>query len=119
MEPVDDLTQVANEANCVTAPSPLTFEQLDQPFGFVLYTKKLNTCGKKLEIKQFKDFAYVTLNKNRVGTLVNSYNGKSVHSLNLHGCKQGDELGILVENQGRQTYETINDYKVRRVWVTV
>ncbi|VDM67347.1 unnamed protein product [Strongylus vulgaris] len=46
-----------------------------------------------------------------LGTFVNSYNGKSLHTVNLRGCTPGATLSILVENQGRQTYETINDYK--------
>uniref|UniRef100_A0A183FJL0 Beta-galactosidase n=1 Tax=Heligmosomoides polygyrus TaxID=6339 RepID=A0A183FJL0_HELPZ len=45
------------------------------------------------------------------GTFVHSYNGKSKKSVDLSGCSPGNILTILVENQGRQTFETINDYK--------
>ncbi|EPB69728.1 glycosyl hydrolase family 35 [Ancylostoma ceylanicum] len=84
MVPVDDLTQPPNRRNCISSPSPMSFEQINQPFGFVLYTR---------------------------GTFMHSYNGKSRRSVDLDDCNPGDVLTIFVENQGRQTYETINDYK--------
>lgn len=37
---------------------------------------------------------------------------KTINRLQLSSCKVGDVLQILVENQGRLTYETIYDYKV-------
>ncbi|KAK5971108.1 hypothetical protein GCK32_010712, partial [Trichostrongylus colubriformis] len=45
------------------------------------------------------------------GTFINSFNGQSVRSVDLKGCTPGNTLQILVENQGRQTFQTINDPK--------
>ncbi|KAK6046133.1 hypothetical protein COOONC_16363, partial [Cooperia oncophora] len=111
MEPVDDLSGAPHEQNCITSDSPMSFEKIGQPFGFVLYTTKMDSCGYSLNITLLKDFGYVYLNKNHLGTFVNSFNGQSKRSVDLKGCTPGDTLQILVENQGRQTYETINDYK--------
>ncbi|VDO35313.1 unnamed protein product [Haemonchus placei] len=84
MEPVDDLSQLSNRLNCITSSKPMSFEEIGQPFGFVLYTR---------------------------GTFINSYNGQSKRTVDLKGCIPGNTLQIFVENQGRQTFETINDYK--------
>lgn len=111
MLPMDDLSLPPNRRACVSSPSPMSFEQLGQPFGFVLYTRKMEVCGKSIEIKELKDFGYVYMNKQHLGTFVHSYNGKSKKSVDLSGCSPGNILTILVENQGRQTFETINDYK--------
>ncbi|KAK5971721.1 Beta-galactosidase [Trichostrongylus colubriformis] len=111
MKPVDSLSRPPNEQNCITSSSPMSFEKIGQPFGFVLYTREMNTCGFSLNITLLKDFGYVYLNKNHLGTFINSFNGHSVRSVDLKGCTSGSTLQILVENQGRQTYETINDYK--------
>ncbi|PIO60836.1 hypothetical protein TELCIR_17658, partial [Teladorsagia circumcincta] len=111
MEPVDDLTRLGNEQNCITSSSPMSFEKIGQPFGFVLYKREMQSCGYSLNITLLKDFGYVYMNKNHLGTFVNSFNGQSKRSVDLKGCTPGDTLQILVENQGRQTYETINDYK--------
>ncbi|KAK6759062.1 hypothetical protein RB195_016340 [Necator americanus] len=111
MVPVDDLSASPSSRNCISSVSPMSFEQISQPFGFVLYTRKMDVCGKRLEVKLLKDFGFVYLNNKHLGTLMHSYNGQSERTVHLEGCNPGDILTILVENQGRQTYETINDYK--------
>ncbi|KJH50931.1 glycosyl hydrolase family 35 [Dictyocaulus viviparus] len=112
LQPVNDLSRPPKKSGCISSKSPMSFEQLNQPFGFVLYTKRMTSCGKRLEIKQLKDFGYVYLNSKYLGTFMHSYYGKIKNSVDLDGCNPGDMLIILVENQGRQTYETINDSKV-------
>ncbi|ETN79569.1 glycosyl hydrolase family 35 [Necator americanus] len=111
MVPVDDLSASPSSRNCISSVSPMSFEQINQPFGFVLYTRKMDVCGKRLEVKLLKDFGFVYLNNKHLGTLMHSYNGQSERTVHLEGCNPGDILTILVENQGRQTYETVNDYK--------
>ncbi|KAL6743351.1 hypothetical protein Aduo_016397 [Ancylostoma duodenale] len=111
MLPVDDLARPPKRQNCVSSTSPLSFEQINQPFGFVLYIRKMDLCGKSLKVKQLKDFGYVYMNKKHLGTFIHSYHGKSKRSIDLDGCSAGDVLTIFVENQGREVYKTINDYK--------
>ncbi|KHJ76473.1 hypothetical protein OESDEN_23907, partial [Oesophagostomum dentatum] len=101
----------ANGGTCVTADDPMSFEQLGHPFGFVVYMKKLEKCGKTLEIEKLKDFGYVILGKNHIGTMINSYYGKSKRTVSLEGCKDGDTLAILVENSARLTSGTADDHK--------
>ncbi|VDL83671.1 unnamed protein product [Nippostrongylus brasiliensis] len=109
--PTGDFSDVPHNSDCIVSKTPKTFEKLGQPFGFVLYARNLETCGKSLEVKELKDFGYVYMNGKHLGTFEHLFNGKSVKTVELDGCTPGDVLYILVENQGRQTYETINDYK--------
>ncbi|XGW06474.1 hypothetical protein V3C99_016630 [Haemonchus contortus] len=111
MEPVDDLSQLHSRLNCITSSRPMSFEEIGQPFGFVLYTREMESCGYSLNITLLKDFGYVYMNRNHLGTFINSYNGQSKRTVDLKGCTPGNTLQIFVENQGRQTFETINDYK--------
>ncbi|KAJ1352677.1 hypothetical protein KIN20_009078 [Parelaphostrongylus tenuis] len=110
LQPISDLSQQIN-GNCIFSETPMSFEQIGQPFGFVLYTRKMETCGKRLQVKQLKDFGYVYLQQKHLGTLIHSYYDKTKNYVDLEGCVPGDRLIILVENQGRQTTETINDPK--------
>ncbi|RCN33490.1 glycosyl hydrolase family 35, partial [Ancylostoma caninum] len=103
---------------CEDSEDPMSFEKLEQPFGFVIYIKvlnfyslKLETCGKTLDIKQLKDFGYVILNGNHTGTFMNSYYGKAKRSVDLERCNPGDMLSILVENTARLTSGIENDRK--------
>ncbi|RCN33602.1 glycosyl hydrolase family 35 [Ancylostoma caninum] len=91
---------------CEDSEDPMSFEKLEQPFGF-----KLETCGKTLDIKQLKDFGYVILNGTHTGTFMNSYYGKAKRSVDLERCNPGDILAILVENTARLTSGTENDRK--------
>ncbi|VDM74121.1 unnamed protein product [Strongylus vulgaris] len=56
MVPVDGLYHPPNEENCITAASPMSFEQLNQPFGFVLYTRVEKKTLKLLSLYQFDIF---------------------------------------------------------------
>ncbi|EPB72383.1 glycosyl hydrolase family 35 [Ancylostoma ceylanicum] len=96
---------------CEDSEDPMSFEKLEQPFGFVTYIKKLETCGKTLDIKQLKDFGYVIINETHMGTFMNSYYGKAKRSVDLEGCTPGDTLAILVENTARLTSGIENDRK--------
>lgn len=46
------------------------------------------------------------------GVFVDRFGNYSKRWIDLVGAKPGSHLGILVENRGRQTIETINDFKV-------
>lgn len=99
-------------SKCYQSDSPLSFEKIHHPFGFVVYSAKTKSCG-DLFIDLFADFAYVFVNKQFEGRLVRQFYNESSHSLKLPHCaeNQWNELRIVVENQGRQTYLTINDRK--------
>ena len=78
---------------------PMTFEKLDVDYGFVLYQTALPESG-DLTIKTLRDRALVYLNREFVGLLERT---KPNGSVKISG-QPGDELSILVENQGRLNY---------------
>uniref|UniRef100_A0A8R1DHI1 Glyco_hydro_35 domain-containing protein n=1 Tax=Caenorhabditis japonica TaxID=281687 RepID=A0A8R1DHI1_CAEJA len=98
--------------DCVDSNRPISFEELNHPLGLVAYQASIQSCG-NLSIPSFADFVYVYLNGKYVDTLTRHYYNLSRHSVTLNGCSENSEnrLFLLVENQGRQTYETINDRK--------
>uniref|UniRef100_A0A914EBG3 Beta-galactosidase n=1 Tax=Acrobeloides nanus TaxID=290746 RepID=A0A914EBG3_9BILA len=102
---ISTLTQI--QETCHSTNYPMTFEQIDHPYGYVIYTTTLQTTGKNLSTPHIKDFGYVFLNNVYQGML----NKGNPTSINLNGANAGDILRILVENGGRQAYWTINDYK--------
>ena len=80
--------------------TPLTFEQVGQENGFMLYETgidKLFTDPAKLEITEIHDRAYIFVNKEPRGVLSRAENVKSMPLF----VDVGDTLQILVENQGR------------------
>lgn len=90
--------------NALPAPvlhaSPLTFEQLHQAYGFVLYRTVLNGDGKQsiLKIDQLRDYGILFINGKRVGTLDRRLNQDSMAVVMPKGKVI---LDILVENLGR------------------
>lgn len=82
--------------------TPLTFEDLSQPYGFVLYRTTIDG-GKSgvLKIKDLRDYGIVFINGKRVGVLDRRLKQDSLH-LDLPEGKL--RLDILVENLGRINY---------------
>ncbi|XP_036320849.1 beta-galactosidase [Rhagoletis pomonella] len=94
----------------VRAEHPLTFESLDQYSGLVLYETELphlKIDPTVLTVNELHDRAYVFVNEELVGTL-SRRNGISSMPLSKG---LGSRLQLLVENQGRINYETLNDTK--------
>lgn len=89
---------------------PKSFEALNQDQGFVLYQAKLPHSFRDpsvLELTRFADRGYVYLNRSLVGVLSRENQINSVPiTLGL-----GDNLEILVENQGRLGSQPIIDLK--------
>lgn len=81
---------------------PLTFEDLKQDYGYMLYRTKI-AGGRKglLQVKQLRDFALVFVNQKRVGILDRRM---LLDSLELT-LPQGEVmLDIFVENMGRVNF---------------
>ncbi|KAK0400067.1 hypothetical protein QR680_003338 [Steinernema hermaphroditum] len=97
---------------CKHSKYPMTFEELDVPYGFVLYETKLKVAGSVLKVDVLKDHGYVMLDGEYMGTLVDVFGSFKRHSISMpKDAEPGMALSIMVENRGRQTYETINDFK--------
>ena len=86
-------------ANPVSSSGPLTFEDLNQAYGFVMYRTTINGGGKQLlKIKDLRDYGIVFINGKRVGALDRRLYQDSLY-LNLPQGKV--RLDILIENMGR------------------
>lgn len=97
------LTRSADLLNILPKPvlskTPLTFEDLNQDYGFVLYRSTL-TGGKTgvLKLNDLRDYAVIMINGKRAGVLDRRHKQDSLE-LTLPAGKV--KLDILVENLGR------------------
>lgn len=55
-------TLIQIQETCTSSTDPLTFEQIDHPYGFVLYTTTLKAGGKTLATPNIRDYGYVFVN---------------------------------------------------------
>ncbi len=83
----------------VTSPRPLTFEKLNQAYGYVLYRTKVKYAKPGiLKIKELRDYGIVYVNGNKVGVLDRMIKQDSLY-INI---KPGENtIDILIENGGR------------------
>jgi beta-galactosidase len=105
-----DINSLKEKSEQVNNEKPLTFEDLNQGNGYVLYSKKfIQPLSGKLEINGLRDFATVYVNGEKVGEL-NRYYKK--YSMEIEIPFNGT-LEILVENMGRINYgsEIVNNLK--------
>lgn len=105
-----DIASLKDSINPVVTDTPLSFEQLNQGHGYVLYSKKfVQPISGKLEINGLRDFATVYVNGEKVGEL-NRYYKK--YSMEIE-IPFNATLEILVENMGRINYgaEIVNNLK--------
>ncbi|WPV00847.1 beta-galactosidase family protein [Mucilaginibacter sp. cycad4] len=101
--PAVKLTQSVSLLNTLPAAkeniTPLTFEDLHQDYGFVLYRTILNgSKSGQLKLKELRDYAVIMINGKEAGTLDRRLNQDSLY-LKLPAGKV--TLDILVENLGR------------------
>ncbi len=96
-----DLFELTNKIVPVVSDTPQTFESLNQGYGYVLYSKKIDKQIKgKLEISGLRDYAIVYVNGKKIATLNRVFNNYSC-DINL---PLNATLDILVENMGRINY---------------
>ncbi|WP_369142726.1 beta-galactosidase family protein [Streptomyces sp. R44] len=104
------LPSAAALAPRIDSRRPLTMEELEQDFGFVLYETTLPLRGPALlEIEHVRDRAQVFVDGQPVGVLERE---NHEHALAFTVPRAGGVLSILVENQGRVNYgQGIHDRK--------
>jgi beta-galactosidase len=105
-----DLFAIKEKMNPEVSDKPLTFEDLNQGNGYVLYSKHFSQpiIG-KLAIKGLRDYALIYVNGEKVGELDRYYKNYSCDiDIPINGT-----LDILVENMGRINYgaEIIHNLK--------
>lgn len=94
-----------------TSDRLLTFEELDQFSGFVLYETelpKLTRDPSNLVVTSLRDRATVYIDDELVGVLSRE---NLINTLPI-SAGYGSKLSIIVENQGRINYAIADDYKV-------
>jgi beta-galactosidase len=92
----------SNLGKPVESERPLSFEDIDQGYGFVLYRTTLaNAASGLLKIKELRDYATVYLNGKRISVLDRRL---KQDSLQLESPTANSILDILVENNGRINY---------------
>lgn len=104
--------RLATDTNQRRSEKPLSFEQIDQFSGLVLYETILSPAKinpTRLTINGLHDRAYVFLNESLVGILSRE-NGIDSMPINV---TQTQSLQIFVENQGRINFNVTDDFKVR------
>lgn len=83
----------------ISNKTPLTFEDLQQDYGYVLYRTKIKGGAKGiLKINALRDYAVLFVNKKQVGVLDRRLKQDSLE-INLPAGEV--QLDILVENMGR------------------
>ncbi|MFE9133017.1 beta-galactosidase [Streptomyces sp. NPDC007355] len=93
------LPSAAALAPRIDSRRPLTMEEMEQDFGFVLYETTLPLRGPVLlEVEHVRDRAQVFVDGQLVGVLERE---NHEHSLAFTSPGAGSVLSILVENQGR------------------
>lgn len=89
----------------VASTNPLTFEDLDQSYGYVLYQTSLAAGeGGKLVLNGLHSYAQIYINRKLVGTLDRR---NEVYDMDLPRVEKDSVLDILVENTGRVNYSKV------------
>lgn len=82
--------------------TPLTFEDMDQSYGYVLYRTSLNNgSGGTLTLEGLHDYAQVYIDQHLIGTIDRRIDQTT---LELPRVTHSATLDILVENTGRVNY---------------
>lgn len=86
----------------ISNPTPLTFEDMNQAYGYVLYRTELKGAKSGiLKIQDLRDYALVFVNGKRVGVLDRTLD---LDSLFLNLPNKSVTLEIFVENMGRVNF---------------
>lgn len=87
-----------NRPNPVSSQYPLSFEDLNQGYGYVLYESVLPKGEGWLKIKELRDFGIVLLDGKRIGTVDRR---KKQDSIYVKVPRNNMKVSIFVENLGR------------------
>ncbi len=110
LDKVVDVLAYAERLDAVSSNTPLTFEQLNQGYGYVLYTRRFNQpINGTLEITGLRDYAVVYIDGEKVGELNRN---TQTYEMEIN-VPFNATLQILVENMGRINYgdEIVNNTK--------
>lgn len=98
---VGDVLSYLSKNEKIQNNTPLTFEQLNQGYGYVLYSRQFNQpISGTLDLSGLRDYANVYVNGERVGELNRYYQNYTMEI----DIPFNSTLEILVENMGRINY---------------
>jgi beta-galactosidase len=101
LEKVADLLSYTERLQPVTGNTPMTFEQLEQGYGDVLYTRQFNQpISGTLSIPGLRDYATIYIDGEKVGELNRN---TQTYEMEIN-VPFNATLQILVENMGRINY---------------
>lgn len=104
LDKVADLLAYAERMDPATDVRPLSFEQLNQGYGYVLYTRRFNQpISGTLEIPGLRDYAVVYVDGEKAGVLNRN---TQTYSMEID-VPFNATLQILVENMGRINYGSL------------
>ncbi|MGI8950415.1 MAG: beta-galactosidase [Chitinophagaceae bacterium] len=96
-----DLFNIKQKISPVINDTPLTFEDLNQGYGYVLYSKHFDdSINGNLEINGLRDYALVYVNGKKIAELDRM---NKIYSCQIN-IPSNATLDILVENMGRINY---------------
>lgn len=110
LDATTDLNSIISRITAVDNDHPLSFEDLNQGHGYVLYRREFTrTAEGKLEVNGLRDFATVYVDGEKTGELNRYYKNYSMQV----SIPKGGTLELLVENMGRINYgaEIVNNLK--------
>lgn len=98
---VANVLDYAENQKAVSSDKPLTFEEMKQGYGYVLYSRRFNQpISGTLEIPGLRDYAVVYMDGEKVGVLNRN---TQTYSMEIE-IPFNSTLQILVENMGRINY---------------
>lgn len=98
---VANVLDYAENQKAVSSDKPLTFEEMNQGYGYVLYSRRFNQpISGTLEIPGLRDYAVVYMDGEKVGVLNRN---TQTYSMEIE-IPFNSTLQILVENMGRINY---------------
>lgn len=101
LDKVTDMLAYTETAEPTVNDTPMTFEQLNQGYGYVLYTRHFNQpIGGTLQIDGLRDYAVVYIDGEKAGVLNRN---TQTYSMEID-VPFNATLQILVENMGRINY---------------
>jgi len=87
----------------IRSERPLSFEDINQGYGYVLYETNLPSGQGWLKIKELRDYGIVLLNNQRIGIVDRRTKLDSVY---LSVPSEGAKLSLFIENLGRINFGT-------------
>ena len=98
---VANVLDYAEKLKTISSDKPLTFEEMNQGYGYVLYSRRFNQpISGTLEIPGLRDYAVVYIDGEKVGVLNRN---TQTYSMEIE-IPFNSTLQILVENMGRINY---------------